>query len=257
MCRLRSQDRRLVAPQGSRVRGRLHRDDSFRAVRALYGRARFRAGLQRILGCPDGAMDYPGSSDSLTRGHHIWRIAAGCAERPRLPGDSSINTGMEWGGNVKARATTRFLWWCVAFHAGCRRGCTVAQPQQEAGHEVWASACHFQSGPGTAGKVCWLRRAATVRAPLPQQRAAEPRGGVGIRPARRFAAGLRRASTRSFRRGPSRGRRRKAEFVGDDGGGGAQHRGDQSGQVEVALAGGGVPGELAEDSRWKSGGRKE
>ena len=54
-----------------------------------------------------------------------------------------------------------------------------------------------------------------------------------------------------------RGRRRKAEELGDDGFGGAQHRGDQRRQVEVALAGGGAPGKLAEDSRWKSGGRKE
>ena len=35
-----------------------------------------------------------------------------------------------------------------------------------------------------------------------------------------------------------RGRRRKAEELGDDGFGGAQHRSDQRRQVEVALAGG-------------------
>ena len=31
----------------------------------------------------------------------------------RLPGDSSIDTGMEWAGIVEARATTRFLWWTL------------------------------------------------------------------------------------------------------------------------------------------------
>ena len=36
----------------------------------------------------------------------------------------------------------------------------------------------------------------------------------------------------------SRGRRREPQHLGDDGVGGAQHRGDQRGQVEVALAGG-------------------
>ena len=36
--------------------------------------------------------------------------------------------------------------------------------------------------------------------------------------------------------GRSRGRRRQAEYVGDDGLGGTQHRGDQRRQVEVALA---------------------
>ena len=70
-----------------------------------------------------------------------------CTKRIRLPGDSSMNTGMEWAGNVKARATTSFL------HT-------------------------------------------------------------------------------------SRGRRRKPECVGDDGVRGAQRRGEQGGQVEVALAGG-------------------
>ena len=37
-----------------------------------------------------------------------------------------------------------------------------------------------------------------------------------------------------------RGRRRKAEELGDNGFGGAQHRGDQRRQVEAALAGGGA-----------------
>ena len=31
----------------------------------------------------------------------------------RLPGDPSINTGMEWAGRVEARAPTRFLWWTL------------------------------------------------------------------------------------------------------------------------------------------------
>ena len=53
------------------------------------------------------------------------------------------------------------------------------------------------------------------------------------------------------------GRRRKAEELGDGGFRCAQQRGDQRRQVEVALAGGGAPGKLAEDSRWKSGERKE
>ena len=34
-------------------------------------------------------------------------------QRLRLPGDSSINTGMEWAGRVEARAPTRFLWWTL------------------------------------------------------------------------------------------------------------------------------------------------
>ena len=44
------------------------------------------------------------------------------------------------------------------------------------------------------------------------------------------------ASMRSFRCCTGRGRRRQAECVGDDGLGGAQHRGEQRRQVEVALA---------------------
>ena len=38
-----------------------------------------------------------------------WRLSTGL----RLPGDSSINTGMEWAGSVEARALTRFLWWTL------------------------------------------------------------------------------------------------------------------------------------------------
>ena len=45
-----------------------------------------------------------------------------------------------------------------------------------------------------------------------------------------------RASMRSFRCRTERGWRRQAEYVGDDGLGGAQHRGEQRRQVEVALA---------------------
>ena len=177
--------------------------------------------------------------------------------RLRLQGDSSMNTGMECGENVKARATTRFHWWTLPVTRDAAEAALLPsrsrKPGTGTGHRL-----AFQNGQGTKGKVCWLRRAATVRGPSPDSE----RPSLGAA-SRYFAGrggqppGLCRASTRWFRRGPSRGRRRKPEFVGDEGVGGAQHRGEQRGQVEVALAGGGVPGELAEDSRWKSGGRKE
>ena len=60
----------------------------------------------------------------------------------------------------------------VASHAGCRRGCTVTQPQQEAGHGVRASACHFQTGPGYGGQglpVCGAQ--------LPLEHPAQTAGG--------------------------------------------------------------------------------
>ena len=40
---------------------------------------------------------------------------------------------MECAGNVEVRATTRFPMVDVAFHAGCRRSCTVALSQRKAG----------------------------------------------------------------------------------------------------------------------------
>ena len=82
----------------------------------------------------------------------------------------------------------------VASHAGCRRGCTVTQPQQEAGHGVRAAACHFQTGPGYGGQglpVCGAQ--------LPFEHPAQTAGGrasgqrLGISPG---AAVSRRARSR-------------------------------------------------------------
>ena len=90
----------------------------------------------------------------------------------RLPGDSSINTGMECGGNVESPSDDEVPLVDVASHAGCRRGCTVTQPQQEAGHGVRAAAYHFQTGPGYGGQglpVCGAQ--------LPFEHPAQTAGG--------------------------------------------------------------------------------
>ena len=93
----------------------------------------------------------------------------------------------------------------VAFHAGCRRGCTVALSQRKAGH-----------GYGSYGS----------KHPPGSHQAAEPREQrLGISPGAAVSRRARSRAKRSLRRCPSRGRRRKPEFVGNDGIGGAQHRG--------------------------------
>ena len=84
----------------------------------------------------------------------------------------------------------------VACHAGCRRGCPVTQPQQEAGHEYGASAC-LPDWPGHEGQGLLAAARSYRSRTQPRQRAAEPRGSVSVlRRTRRSAAGLCRASTR-------------------------------------------------------------
>ena len=142
--------------------------------------------------------------------------------RLRLPGDSSINTGMECGGNVKARATTRFLWWTLHLTRDAAEAALLPSRSRKPGTGYGRRLAISRLAQGTEGKVCQSAARSYRSSTQPRQRAAEPRGSVSaFRPARRSAAGLCRTSTRSFRRGPSRGRRRKPEFVGDDGGGGA------------------------------------
>ena len=144
------------------------------------------------------------------------------SRRLRLPGDSSINTGMECGGNVKARATTRFLWWTLHLTRDAAEAALLPSRSRKPGTGYGRRLAISRLAQGTEGKVCQSAARSYRSSTQPRQRAAEPRGSVSaFRPARRSAAGLCRTSTRSFRRGPSRGRRRKPEFVGDDGGGGA------------------------------------
>ena len=104
----------------------------------------------------------------------------------------------------------------VAFHAGCRRSCTVALSQRKAGHGYGSYGFEAPTAQ-TSG-----RRASGAASRHITRRGGQPPGAV--------------ASARSLRRCRSRGRRRKAKYVGDDGVGGAQYRGEQDGQVEVALA---------------------
>ena len=87
----------------------------------------------------------------------------------RLQGDSSMNTGMECGENVKARATTRFHWCTLPVTRDAAEAALLPsrsrKPGTGTGHRL-----AFQTGQGTKGKVCWLRRAATVQAPSPDSR---------------------------------------------------------------------------------------
>ena len=89
--------------------------------------------------------------------------------RLRLQGDSSMNTGMECGENVKARATTRFHWCTLPVTRDAAEAALLPsrsrKPGTGTGHRL-----AFQTGQGTKGKVCWLRRAATVQAPSPDSR---------------------------------------------------------------------------------------
>ena len=139
---------------------------------------------------------------------------------------------MEWAGSVEARAPTRFLWWTLHRTRAAAVAALLPCRSKETGHGVSVSAC-----PGTA-------RSAGCRASYRWKQPPDiglPRLGVSVsafHPARRSAAGRGRASARALRCCRSRGRRRKAEYVGDDGVGGAQHRGEQCRQVEIALAGG-------------------
>ena len=77
-----------------------------------------------------------------------------------------MNTGMECGENVKARATTRFHWWTLPVTRDAAEAALLPsrsrKPGTSTGHRL-----AFQTGQGTKGKVCWLRRAATVRGPSP------------------------------------------------------------------------------------------
>ena len=129
---------------------------------------------------------------------------------------------MECGGNVKARATTRFLWWTLHLTRDAAEAALLPSRSRKPGTGYGRRLAISRLAQGTEGKVCQSAARSYRSSTQPRQRAAEPRGSVSaFRPARRSAAGLCRTSTRSFRRGPSRGRRRKPEFVGDDGGGGA------------------------------------
>ena len=80
-----------------------------------------------------------------------------------------MNTGMECGENVKARATTRFHWCTLPVTRDAAEAALLPsrsrKPGTGTGHRL-----AFQTGQGTKGKVCWLRRAATVQAPSPDSR---------------------------------------------------------------------------------------
>ena len=105
-------------------------------------------------------------------------------------------------------------------------------PQPEAEHGIRASAAR-----GTEGRVCWLRRPAPVGNTRPGHRTVGTLGAAFRQFNRRGSQPcVGRASMRSLRCCSGRGRRRQAEYVGDDGLGSAQHRGEQRRQVDVALA---------------------
>ena len=97
------------------------------------------------------------------------QVEADLKKRLRLQGDSSMNTGMECGENVKARATTRFHWCTLPVTRDAAEAALLPsrsrKPGTGTGHRL-----AFQTGQGTKGKVCWLRRAATVQAPSPDSR---------------------------------------------------------------------------------------
>ena len=120
---------------------------------------------------------------------------------------------------MKARATTRFLWWTLHLTRDAAEAALLPSRSRKPGTGYGRRLAISRLAQGTEGKVCQSAARSYRSSTQPRQRAAEPRGSVSaFRPARRSAAGLCRTSTRSFRRGPSRGRRRKPEFVGDDGG---------------------------------------
>ena len=158
--------------------------DSHRpASRAVNRRALRDVALRRLA--PPAAPNCHKPRSGLTRGHHVrgTRRIMGCvssnartAAEPfptlwglRLQGDSSMNTGMECGENVKARATTRFHWCTLPVTRDAAEAALLPsrsrKPGTGTGHRL-----AFQTGQGTKGKVCWLRRAATVQAPSPDSR---------------------------------------------------------------------------------------
>ena len=90
---------------------------------------------------------------------------------------------------------------------------------------------------GQGGRVYRLRRPAKVGSPRPRHRTVVSWRSVFRHFTRRGGQPqVGRASMRSLGCCSGRGGRRQAEYVGDDGLGGTQHRGEQRGQVDVALS---------------------
>ena len=110
-----------------------------------------------------------------------------------------------------------------ASQSGCRHGWTVTMPQWRPGAGVWAG---WETECGSRH----LARTSVTRSSW----------GVSTLHLSRWSATRTRWDSKAVVAAvrASRGRRREPQHLGDDGVGGAQHRGDQRGQVEVALAGG-------------------
>ena len=139
---------------------------------------------------------------------------------------------MEWAWSVEGRATRRFPFAGIASSCtGVRGGCAVIHVQPEAEDGVHASAARTLrvESAGCGGQP-------RLEAPDPSIELLHLGGSVSAcHPARQSAAG-RSPSMRSWRCCSGRGRWRQSECVGNDGLGGAQHRGEQRRQVEVALS---------------------
>ena len=131
-----------------------------------------------------------------------------------LTGDSSTNTGMEWAGSVEAFVAMRSPWWTVRH----RRDAAVTAL-------FTLQLCRLPSA-ASVGSILRIagRRASGAAFRHVTRRGSQPRVG--------------HASMRSLRCWTGRGRRRQAEYVGDDGLGGAQHRGEQRRQVDIRWPGG-------------------
>ena len=112
-----------------------------------------------------------------TKFRWVIRVRAGSAalvRRPagsfygfRLPGDSSIDTGMEWARHVEVGATPRFPLAGVASCAGGRGGCTVTHAAAGSRGRGACVGC-----PGTKGRSAGCGRQLRLEAPDP---------GIGLR----------------------------------------------------------------------------
>ena len=156
-----------------------------RFTEALKRKIRDRADLLRccIADCHKPDIDIhhivPQADDGESTEDNAAPLCAGCHRayggdptkrkmiRLRLPGDSSIDTGMEWAWHVEVRATPRFPL------AGVLR---LARQAEAAAHAAAGSrgrgAC--VGCPGTKGRSAGLRRPATAGSTRPGHRAAAP-----------------------------------------------------------------------------------
>ena len=138
----------------------------------------------------------------------------------RLRGDSSIDTGMEWAWSVEVQATRRFPLSGVACCAGVRDGCAVTHAAAGSRGRSPCVGC-----PGHGGQSLLAAGSSQVWKHPTQASDCRALGGSvsAFHPARKSAAGRSRVNALvAVLYG--RGRRRQAEYVGDDGLGDAQHR---------------------------------